>query len=207
MASSVNSPADAVNLALVRIGFKKRIGSLYDGSEAAIAALTVYAQTRDELLRQYDWDFAERTEPLSLLKYAPPTGYIPPVSWGPQYPPVPWLFEYLYPADCLKVRAIKPIPLFAFNPDPQANEFSIGNDAPANAPSAPVKVLLCNVENAIIVYTGQVTNPAEWEADFIEGFAAALGRRLAPQLVGMDPAKMELQDEAASKAIAEQQEG
>lgn len=207
MASSVSSPADLVNLALGRIGYKKRIGSLYEGSEAAVLALTLYAQTRDELMRQYDWDFAERQIVMTLLKSAPRGGYFPPVTWSSQYPPLPWLYEYAYPSDCLKVRSIKPQALFLFDPDPQYNAFSLGDDAPVNDQAAPVKVLLCNVDGAILTYTGQITNPAQWEADFIEAFAAALGRRMAPGLVGLDPAKMEAQDEVAAKVTAEQQEG
>ena len=82
--------------------------------------------------------------------------------------------------------------------------FSVDNDYSL---SPPAKVVLCNIANAVLVYTGQITDPTTWEADFVEAFAAALGRRLAPSLVGLDPAKMEAQDEAAAKAIAELGEG
>lgn len=204
MVASVQSPADVVNVALVRIGFKQRIGNLYDGSEASVQALDVYAQTRDEVLRQFDWGFAERNVGLTLLKQAPPGGYTPPTYWSPIYPPLPWMFEYAYPADCLKVRAVKPTPIFIPEFDPQPYVFSVDNDS-SLAP--PAKVILCNVPLAILAYTGQVTDPTNWEPDFVETLSAALGRRLAAVLVGLENAKAEVPDEAQAAGVAEAVEG
>ncbi len=204
MTASVQSPADAVNGALRRIGYKMRVGSLYDGSEASKVALDVYAQTRDELLRQNDWDFAERNLNMSLLKQAPQGGYVPPVVWTTAYPPLPYLFEYAYPADCLKVRAIKPQAIFVMDFDPQPVVYSVANDT-AYAP--PQKVLLCNVESAILTYTGQVTDLATWEADAVETLIAALGRRLVPSLVGLNALKAAAEDEQVSTMVAEREQG
>lgn len=205
MAAIISTPADVVNLALSRIGQADRIGSIYEGSKAAKAAIDVYSQTRDELLRDGDYGFAERNVAASLLKFAPPDGYFPPNLWdGTLYPPTPWLYEYAYPDDCLKVRSVKPQPLFVMNFDPQPNVFRIENDK-YYTPSR--KVILCNVENAMLVYSAQVTDPTVWEADFIEMFAAALGRKMAPVLATMDVAKFEAADEAQAHAIAATTQG
>lgn len=204
MPASVSSPADVVNLSLRRIGYNGRVGNLYDGSKAAKDALDIYAQTRDELLRQNDWGFAERNIVLTLLKAAPAGGYIPPVTWSTAYPPLPWLFEYVRPGDCLKIRAIKAVPLFLPNMDPQPVVFTEANDLVAPATG---QVILCNVANAVLVYSGQVTDPSSWEPDFVEAFAAALGRRLAPHLVGMEAAKLIASDEQAAMAVAEMEHG
>lgn len=205
MPASINSPADVVNLALRRIGYKLRVGSLLDGSMAASQALDIYAQTRDEVLRQNDWGFAERNVSLTVLKSAPAGGYIPPATWNPtNYPPLPWAFSYEYPSDCIKVRSVKQPPLFLFNPAPQPNLFEVAND---NGSTPVRKVILANVPNAICVYTGQITNPAHWEADFVEAIAAALGRRLAPVLVGLNAVQLAGQDEAVSAKIAEMEQG
>ncbi len=204
MSSSVASPADLVNLSLARIGYKRQIGSLYDGSIAAKTALTLYAQTRDELLRSEDWGFAERNAPLTLLKQAPANGFYPPGQWTNANPPIPWLFEYAYPADCLKVRCIRPQPLFVMDFDPQPFVWSVEND---NSLADPDKVILCNAPNAILTYTGQLTNPADWESDFTEAFAAALARRLSPILVGLDATKMAASDEQQAKAVADDVQG
>lgn len=205
MPASVTSPADVLNLTLRRIGYNGRVGNLYDGSKAAKAALDIYGQTRDELLRQNDWDFAEVTASLTLLKSAPSGGYIPGITpWSTAYPPLPWLFEYARPGDCLKVRAVKPVPLFLPVMDPQPNVFSLGFD---DTLAPPAQVILCNVLDAVLTYTGQPTSPATWEADFVEALAAALGRRIAPNLVGWEAAKLLAIDEKTSQQIAETEQG
>ncbi len=202
--SPVQSPADVINVCLRRIGYKLSVASLYDGSKAAQNALDIYAQTRDEVLRQNDWTFAERNVAMTLLKQAPAAGYIPPLTWSSAYPPLPWMFEYAWPNDCLKVRAVKPVPLFIPEFDPQPHVFGIEND---NSLNPPAKVILCNIPSAVLVYTAQVTDPTTWEADFVEEVCGALGRRLSPGLVGLDMAKIEASDEAQAMNAAEMQEG
>lgn len=193
MVASISNPADLANNALIRMGYKMRVGSLFDGSAAARHALQVYAQTRDEMLRAYDYDFAERTIALTLLKSAPIGGYIPPRVWTPATdPPLGFAFEYAFPDDCLKVRAVKRTFLFLLNPDPQPNAFQISND---NAYTPARRVVLCNIPDAMSTYTGQITDPATWDVAFVDLMAAALGRRLAPGLVGIEGAKMEMADE------------
>jgi hypothetical protein len=205
MALVITSPADMLNLSLARIGKKEFIGNLFEGSEAARVALRIYSETRDEMLRAFDWGFAERNANLTLLKFAPAGGYFPPNAWNPaNNPPPPWAFEYVYPSDCLKIRSVKPVPLFVQNFDPQPNVFAIQND---NTFVPAQKVILCNVPSAMMVYTGQVTDPQTWEADFIDAFAGKLGLRLAPALANMDAAKFEASDAAQSTATAEMEQG
>lgn len=203
--AGVQSPADLANLALTRMGYKLRVGNLYEGSKAAKKILDIYVQTRDEELRSFDWGFAERNIALTLLKQAPVGGYIPPIVWDEATnPPVGYVFEYAYPADCLKVRAVKQAPLFFPNFDPQPNIWSVAND---DAYSPPQRVVLCNVPNALMVYTGQITDPATWDVGFVEAFAASLARHLGPALMGMDAAKMEAADEQGSTTMAEMEQG
>lgn len=370
MVASVQNPADLVNVALRRIGYQLRVADLFDGSEAANQALDIYGQTRDEMLRQKDWGFAERNTPLTVLKTAP-SAYIPPTVWTADYPPLPWKYEYAYPDDCLKVRAIKVSPLFLFDPAPTPSLFRVANDSntsstqsqlatlalnspgsgvyapgdtinlsggvqtlpaqievattqavsatiaaagtggtpgsatvtgttgtgtpfqatvtisgggaissvdaiavagsytvnptdPANEPvtggsltgaqlnvslgvatftifqagvfttesttftqastsgsgtgatfqtatftaiSTTARTILSNVPDAICVYTGQITDPADWDADFTEAFAAALGRRLVPVLTNINAIKVAASDEASAMAVAEREQG
>lgn len=213
MPLSLQSPEDICNDALVRIGWKgARIGSLYDGSEAAKKALDIYAQTRDMLLRWQDWGFAERNVTLTLLLSAPIPGYVPGATpWTPGIHPIlPWRYEYAYPVDALKVRSIRRAEIFLRNYDPTPKVWRVANDPalvdPDGAPSGQ-QVILCDVANAILVYTGQVTDPADWESEFAETLAASLGRRLAPALTGLDAAKLEAADEQTSGAMAETRQG
>lgn len=205
MAAVITSATDMVNLSLARIGKKEFIGTLFEGSEAARVALRIYGETRDEILRSFDWGFAERNINLTLLKSAPIGGYFPPNAWNPVVnPPPPWAFEYAYNSDVLKVRSVKPVPLYVQNFDPQPNVFAVEND---NNYTPAQKVILCNVPNAMLVYTAQITDPTTWESDFIDSFAGKLGLRLAPALANMDAAKFEASDAAQSTATAEMERG
>ena len=197
------SPEDVVNLALVRIGYPQRVGSLYEGSKPAKSALDIYAQTRDELLRSFAWGFAERDVALALQKTAPPGGYT--VPWTNAYPILPWIFQYAYPADCLEIRAIRRSPIFIPEFDPKPVVFRVAND---NSFAPPVKVILCNAAGAILVYTARVTDVTTWEPLFVEALAAALARRLAPMLAkAQNAVQIEAQDEAMETGAAEQVRG
>jgi hypothetical protein len=205
MPASVTSPADMINLSLRRVGYKLRVGSLYDGSTAAKTSLDIYAQTRDAVLVENDWDFAERNITMTLLKSAPVNGYVPPTVWNPATNPPPgWLYSYQYPGDCLKVRIVKNVPLFGINFDPQPNAFYLANDT-AFTPFQ--KVILCNLANANLVYTGQVTDPTTWDSLFTESLAAALGRRLVPSLMGLNAIQPAAADEAQTLTMAENEQG
>lgn len=206
MASTValQSPADLINAALVRLGYALRIGSLYEGSMVAKKSLDIYAQTRDELLRQDDWGFAERNVALTLLKSAPPGGYIPPTTWNQtSYPPLPWKFEYSYPGDCLKVRTIKSTPILVPDYDPRPHLFAVVND---NTLTPPAKVIVCNIGSANLVYTGQITDPITFEADFTEALVDALGEVLAPS-VNPEMLKLLVPAQAQTQAVAEHEQG
>lgn len=205
MVASVQSPEDVVNIALVRLGWPEAIGNLYDGSKASDAALRIYAQTRDALLREFEWGFAERNATLTLLKSAPGPGYIPPATWSSEYPPLPWFYEYAYPTDCLKVRSLRATPTFVPAFDPKPVVFRLYDDTSLNPPA---KVILTNLANAIAVYTGQATDITIWDADFVEAMADGLARRLAkalPPLLkpgALETKKMEGAEEAAETVAA-----
>ena len=192
MTASVQSPADIVNLALSRIGHQGRIASLFDGSVPAKRALDIYGQTRDDLLRSQDWDFAERAVILTQLKAAPAGGYSISTPWSSTYPPPPWLYEYSYPTDCLKIRCLKQVP--STDPYPMPNVFHVANDG--------TKVILAEISNAILVYTGQITDPTLWNSNFIEALTASLARRLAAAFGMLDQGKAEAEkDEAQDEQV------
>ena len=206
MVASLQSAADIVNVSLARIGWKQQIGNLYDGSQAAQIALNVYGQTRDEMLRKVNPDFAMRNVAMTLLKSAPPGGYVPGISpWNPiTNPPVGYLFEYLYPPDCLKVRAVKPTPIFFPNVDPRPYVFAIDND---NNYTPPKRVILCNVSDALLVYTGRVTDPSTMDVMFLEALTEALGEKLAAALTGGDAAKFEAAEAQGETIAASAEQG
>lgn len=204
MAVSISTPADVANNSLTRLGYKLRVGTLVDGSNQSQVILQVYGQTRDELLRNFDYDFAKRTVTLTLLKRAPAGGYFPPNVWDPAtMPPVGFLFEYGYPTDCVKIRNLVPQPSFVVNMNPQPIDWTEFND---NGYTPARRTILTNVESAIAVYSGRVTDPSNWDVAFSEAFSAALARRIGPSLVSLDAAKAESADEQVS-VVQSQMEG
>ena len=199
--TSISSPADLANNALVRLGFKLRVGSLLDGSDHAAHILDVYSQTRDEMLRQFDYDFASRTLTLTLLKSAPTGGYFPPNLWNPAtMPPVGSLYEYAWPSDAIKIRSLKYTPMFVLNYDPQPTKFTEYND---NNYTPAQRTIVTNVPNAIAIYTGRVTDPTTWDVAFSDAFAARLATVIGPALVGLEGTKMAMSVSPAERAISE----
>lgn len=204
MAVSISTPADLANNSLTRLGFKLTVGSLLDGSDHANTILQVYAQTRDEVLRNFDYDFAQRTVALTLLKQAPAGGYFPPNAWNPTtYPPIGWTYEYAFPDDAIKIRTVKQQPAFLMNAAPLPWPFSEYNDTNI---SPAQRTIVTNVPDAIAVYTGRVTDPTEWDVSFAEAFAAALARRVAAGLVGLEAVKAEAQDEQIETVASEREQ-
>lgn len=186
MATGLSTPADIVNLALGRIGYPGRIGSLYDGSKAAKAALQFYAQTRDAVLRESTWDFAQKV-----------AAGVTSVST----PPGQWAYEYAYPADCLMVRNVYSSSAeFADRNNPIPTTWDVGDNG-GN------KVIWAQVAAATLIYTAQVTDPTKWNSLFVEALAAAIGRRLTPLLVNPEFAKMAADDEKISTKMAAETDG
>lgn len=205
MAVSISTPTDAVNAALVRIGFKQFIGNMRDGSEAAQTAVQVYGQTRDNLLRLGNWDFCSREIALTLLKFAP-AAYVPGVTpWDPTTnPPLSYKFEYAYPDGCLKLRAVRPAPIFVPTYDPRPWAFRIAND---NYFTPPQRVILTNLQDAIAVYSGRVTDLTTMPPDFVEALIEALAQPLAAALTTMDAAKAEAAESRVDKSVAAMEQG
>src|SRR6185312_15471925 len=201
MTSSVNSVEDIVNQALDCTKYPLRIGSIWEGSEASSNALDIYGQTRDALLRERDWGFAKRDISLTLIKSAPPGGYNPVTPWNPtDYPQTPWLYEYAYPGDCLKLRAIKRAPTFIPDFAPDTELWQIASDS--TQPAGQTRVILANAPQAIGVYTARVTDMTQWEPSFTEELIATLGRKLA-QALGFDVQDVQADAQEEGKADVE----
>lgn len=183
MAASVTSPADVLNLALRRIGYKLRVGSLYEGSVAAKQALDIYGQTRDASLRMFDWGFAEKIAAGTLTANVPPNNL--------------WTYEYVYPSDMIRLRNMYGAGYLADRNNPLPVLYTIADNA------TPAKVIWSNLASATFVYTKQVTDPTLWEPLFIESLSVELGKRLAPVLSNAEAVKMLMEDEKMTVPMAE----
>lgn len=183
----MTTSVDVVNRALELIGSQTQITGLNDGSPAGNAAGVLYAPAVNLLLRQLDPGFARRTAALVAA-----AGTTPP----------PWSYEYTYPADCLRLRQVRPAPGYNVN-DPQPVRAQVAFD---NGLSA--KVIVCNQASAYAVYTSSAPVEAQWDAAFIEAVARRLANPLAMALAGRPDFARELLAESAQfAALADSIEG
>lgn len=177
------TPEAVCNAALDAIGYKRHIGSLWEGSPASRVALDVYSQTRATLLAQVRPEWARKDAVLTLLKSAPADGYQT-TNWDPvTNPAFPWLYEYAEPSDELVPLQIKPRPFTAlplwrprYVPFREAISTTTGNN-----------VILTNQVNAVLTYIVDVTDPAKWHDTYTAAMISALAQQFQP-LVGA-PAK------------------
>lgn len=141
------------NMALDRIGHAEPIGDLTDDSAGATVCARWYQLCRDEVLRAHRWGFARRTQVLALVEEDPDD------EWG---------YSYRYPADCVLARRFVSA---LGDSDPNEQPFDISSDESG-------RLILCDVEDAELVYTARIEDPAL----FPEDFAAALAWKLAAEI-------------------------
>lgn len=120
-----NLPTDIAQQALDAIGCRETIGDLEEGSRPAQILLRWYDPCLQQLLRSAHWDFARKQA--AMVMVADATGNTQAVS---TIVIQPWIYEYLYPQDCLKARFVPATPFLPPGAVPA------GNIAPAD-PSVP----------------------------------------------------------------------
>jgi hypothetical protein len=163
--------AVVTNAALEQIASQTRITSLTDGSPAATYASIVYAPTVQLMLRELDPDFARFTAPL--------------VASGAPTPVPPWAFEFLYPADMVRLRQVQP-PLTGTGAladpfDPHPVRANVAFDLIGGVAT---KVILTNLPNALAVYTTSQVSEVQWDSAFTDTVIRRLANPLAMALSG-----------------------
>jgi hypothetical protein len=152
------SDVQIAKLALQHIGDRWDITALDDASPEAEQVNLIYEDTRDALLRAHPWGFARKyTSPAALAGTVPGN----------------WDYMYTYMTDALKVQGIV---------DPTDENLMIKYEVAKNA--SGVKVILTNQEDPEFIYTEKVTDPNEFDAEFILAFSYMLASRLAIPLTG-----------------------
>ena len=178
---------DVVNYALELIASQTEITSLTDGSAAAKAAQVVYTPVVQLLLREIDPDFARFTAALA------------PSAAGTPVPP--WAYEYLYPADCLRVRQVRPpgsgTGSLADPYDPQPIRWAVAFDVIA---ATNTQIILTNQVNALAVYTSSTPTEAQWDSAFAEAVSRRLANPLAMALSGRPDFANQILEQAAAMA-------
>lgn len=181
------STVEVVNTALELIAAQSRITSLTDGSAPANAAQVIYQPVVQLMMREMDPAFARFTATLTL------SGAVTPVP--------PWAFEYFYPADCVRLRQIRPVAGSYDINNPQPIRANVAFDIIANVNT---KVILTNQANALAVYTSSTPPESLWDGVFAEAVSRRLANPLAMALSGRpDFAKEILEESSRVAATAE----
>lgn len=165
---------DICNLALNFLG-KGIIKSLSENTELARTCKLHYDRYRRILLKDYSWEFAERT-----MKLEPVEDFDDNVKG--------WDYVYRYPDDCLQVLKIydgddhrkddKREKFFV-----QTVDYRLGT-----------KVICCNLENAYMDYVSNEDDCNYFSEEFVEALAHYLAYGMAQALTGSEAkAQTELQ--------------
>ena len=165
---------DICNLALNLLG-KGIIKSLSENTELARTCKLHYDRYRRILLKDYSWEFAERT-----MKLEPVEDFGDNVKG--------WDYVYRYPDDCLQVLKIydgddhrkddKREKFFV-----QTVDYRLGT-----------KVICCNLENAFMDYVSNEEDCNYFSEEFVEALAHYLAYGMAQALTGSEAkAQTELQ--------------
>jgi hypothetical protein len=160
----VASEVEIYNLALANIASKAFVNSLTEDSNERKFCAANYATARDVVFEDHDWNFASFYENLALLKES--TDAVP--------PPLPWLYEYTYPSQCVKareiVRELDNLPDVPFRIDL--------DDAKSG------KVIHTDKEDAKLRFTYRVSNPTLFSPRAVEAIGWKLATMIAIPITG-----------------------
>jgi hypothetical protein len=150
-----SSDAEICNIALKRLGVDL-IVNLTDGSNQASVMNAIYANTRDRLFRELPWNFAQFRKTLS----SDPT----------KTPAFGYLYAYPLPTKplCMKINEIDPIDA----------TYDIENTMDS-AGAVTGKCLLTDESSIKIRFTGQLTDPGQYDPSFVEALASDLAAQTA----------------------------
>lgn len=143
-------------MALARFGSKRidDYAAEADTSTEAIQCHTHYEQTRDALLRSFEWSFARDRAALSAHT---------------DTPDFEWDYKYALPADYLRL-------VYNYTTD---DSQQIGD-----RPTIEGNFILTNDDEVEIVYIRKVTDPNEFDALFVECLVLSLAKKFVPAIAG-----------------------
>lgn len=191
------SQVDICNRALLSIGARATVSSINpsDGSTQANACAILFTPTFEALARSAQWNCLRKQVTLSLLAAAPGTPENPNGTTMAN-PPTPWLYEYSYPADCLRMSSI--VPSLPFATGANVPMTTSNNCAPTNlnfggqilfqvqyntdSSGNPIITILTDQTQAQAIYTVNQPNPVIWDSQFQAAMVASLAAYLVPAL-------------------------
>ena len=151
-----------VNQSLDLIGYKKHIGSIWDGSVAARVALNAYSETRDEVLAAQPWVFARDLFILDAIS-------------GPSSAGV---YSFTRPETAITILDVYPYPRVLLEPTPGRWSESYENSA---------RIIVAQHPKVGVVATLRLTNWAIWPPEFTQAVIRMLAEKLSRSLVEPPP--------------------
>lgn len=154
------SKVTIANMALSNIGARSTISSFLENSAEASNVNLWYEYCRLQTLQSYNWAFARKRVSL--------------VVSDEDADGVQWQFRYLLPDDCVAVRLLE-------NPIGKR-----GKAVPYDIELSPlgVKSLVTNLEEAVAIYTSNVSDVTIFSPLFIDTLACCIGWRIAFPITG-----------------------
>jgi len=181
------SKTDIYNMAILELGISGIIqnGTLNSDNKAII--LNVFYETaRDDVLKSFDWNFAEKYKELALSTEQ---------SLSPEFS-----YTFDYPADCLCARD-----LFVKDGDNQPKKFKLSADSNGQ------RTILTEVNPCVLRYTRKVENEALFTDEFSSLLAIYLAGLAGKALTGSEQkassAIQKYKDKVRAARISNAQEG
>jgi hypothetical protein len=176
------TPTEVCNIALGRIGIRQPLTELAEDSAEAEMCSVFYEDARDAVLEVLPWKFATKRASLAALAEA---------SGGERSG---WEFVYTLPADCIAPREI-----YSGTRNPPADQ-RIPFDVEHNEDTGK-SVLLCDMEEAELIYTARIATVAIFTPLFIDCLAFKLAADLAMALPNKAPLS-DLMERRYERALA-----
>lgn len=184
------SDVDICNRALRHLGVSVEIANLAtEKSKEAKACRRFYEDTRDEVLRDFDWPFARVSEVLALVE-----DFTADADADHD-----WSYAYRYPADAVAVRRVVLAGWGRRERAETKTRYLIGRDDTA-------ALLFTDLSDAVVEYTFKETDPSKYPPDFRAALSRLLAHYIGPSIAG-DKVKvvaeqLELYDYAIRRARA-----
>ncbi len=151
------SDVSICNMALGHLGARP-ITAIDEDSSAASYCNIFWDNTRDEVLREFPWNFADKSVLGAALD-------VPTVFDDL------WLYAYTYPVDCVQLKGV--------TDDGVDTPFDFKVVLDTLDSGEQRRLILVNAGTAVINYTARIENTALWDAKFVASMALKLAFKLA----------------------------
>lgn len=167
----MTSQVTICNMALGNIGITQTIENINDNNERARVCKLYYDTMLAQLLRKHRPNFAQSVVALALVSGDAPPG---------------WAYQYRYPTDCLFADELTDedgarIRTENYDPSAVVIEPRIPFEVRAD-PTSTGRIIVTDLEDAYLWYTKRITDPNQFDPEFVMGFSWALAAAIAMPL-------------------------